>query len=229
MQILSPYGKDVIIELKDIYGFESVDAATDFITWHVQQQYQFQEVSVEMIHIAYGLVAKLRSDSDIYYLKFASRSMHDNPDQLFPWLHYARERGVKFPKMIPASNGLWYLSPLVNGVSDYDVVYLMRETLGKPTQKVSEAMLSQYAEAMAQLHRIGSGYPHPVLGSDATWNGKWAFRHDLWRDLYNRPFISQDLITVALQVIEETGACTMLQTMLHGDFRFCHVFFKTVI
>lgn len=91
MQFLSPYGKDVLAELKNIYGFDSVETATDFIIRHVQQQYQFQEVSVEMLHIAYGLVAKLKADSEIYYLKFASRSIHNNPHQLFPWLHYAKE------------------------------------------------------------------------------------------------------------------------------------------
>ncbi|MBD2430454.1 MULTISPECIES: hypothetical protein [Fischerella] len=74
MQVLSPYRKDVLAELKNIYGFDSVETATDFMIRHIQQHYQFQEVSVEMLHIAYGLVAKLKADSEIYYLKFASRS-----------------------------------------------------------------------------------------------------------------------------------------------------------
>lgn len=226
MQILSPYGKEVLAELKNIYGFDSVETATNFMIRHVQQHYQFEEVAVEMLHIAYGLVAKIKADSEIYYLKFASRSMHDNPDQLFPWLHYARKQGIPLPEIISAINGSWYLSPLANVESDYDVVYLMREVPGKPIQQAGEVLLRQYAKTMAQLHRVGVEYPHPVLGSNATWNGKWANRHELSSSLSKRPFITQNLVSEAIQVIEETGTCILPQTIVHGDFRFCHVFFQ---
>lgn len=226
MQVLSPYGKDIFAELKNIYGFDSVESAAKFVIRHVQQQYQFQVASVEMLHIAYGLVVKLKADGEIYYLKFASRSMHDNPDQLFPWLDYARKRGVLLPEVVAATNGSWYLSPLENVDSDYDVVYLMRDVSGKPMEQASEPLLRQYAEVMAQFHRVGLEYSHPVLGSDATWKSKWENRHELWSNLKNSPFISQDLVSEAMQLIEETGVCTLPQTILHGDFRFCHVFFE---
>jgi hypothetical protein len=62
MQVLSPYGKNVFAELKNIYGFESVESAAKFVVRHVQQQYRFQNISVEMLHIAYGLVAKLKAE-----------------------------------------------------------------------------------------------------------------------------------------------------------------------
>lgn len=42
MQVLSPYGKDVLAELKNIYGFDSVESATEFVIRHLQQQYQFR-------------------------------------------------------------------------------------------------------------------------------------------------------------------------------------------
>ena len=93
-------------------------------------------------------------------------------------------------------------------------------------QQASEPLLRQYAQAMAQLHRAGTEYPHPVLGSNATWNGKWTNRHELRRSLSNCPFISQNLVSEAIQVIEKTEVCTLPQTIVHGDFRFCHVFFK---
>ena len=44
MQVLSPYGKDVLTELKNIYGFDSVESAIEFIISHLQQQYQFQTI-----------------------------------------------------------------------------------------------------------------------------------------------------------------------------------------
>lgn len=225
MQVLSPYGKDVLAELTNVYGFDSVEIATDFVIRYVQQHYQFQEVFVEMLHIAYGLTVKLKADNEIYYLKFASRSMHDNPNQLFPWLNYARKQGILLPEVIPTSNGSWYLSPLENVNSDYDVVYLMRNVLGKPMKQASQPLLRQYAEAMAQFHRVGFDYPHPVLGSNATWKGKWQNRHELWSNLKDSQFISQNLLSEAMQIIEQTQALTLPQTILHGDFRFCHVFF----
>jgi Ser/Thr protein kinase RdoA (MazF antagonist) len=226
MQVLSPYGKNVFAELKNIYGFKSVESAAKFVVRHVQQQYRFQNISVEMLHIAYGLVAKLKADSAIYYLKFASRSMHNNPEHLFPWLNYARNQGIPIPEVIPATNRKWYLSPLKNIDSDYDVVYLMRQVPGNPMQRASKPLLRQYAEAMAQFHRVGFLYPNPVLGSDATWQGKWNNRRELWINLKDYPLISQALLRRAMQAIEETKPLTLPKTILHGDFRLCHVFFQ---
>lgn len=225
MQVLSPYGKDVLPELKDAYGFNSVESATEFVIRHLQQQYQLRAIEVETLHVAYGLVAKLKADGEIYHLKFASRDMHNNPDQLFPWLDYAQKQGVLIPEVVSSTNGSWYLSPLDSAVSEYDIVYLMRDVPGKPMKQVSEPLLRQYAEAMAQFHRVGFEYPHPVLGNDETWAGKWEDCHGLWRELKDSPLISQELLSEAMQVIEKTEVYTLTRTILHGDFRFCHVFF----
>jgi Ser/Thr protein kinase RdoA (MazF antagonist) len=226
MQVESPYGKNISIELKTIYGFESVESAVKFIERHVKQNYQLLDISIETLHIAYGLAAKIRTRDEIYYLKFASRSMHDNPEQLFPWLDYARKQGIPLPEIIPSLNGSWYLSPLENVDSDYDVVYLMRGVGGKPMHQTSASLLRQYAETMAHFHHIGLEYPHPILGSDATWNSKWKNRHNLWHKLKDSTLISLDLTTQAMQLIEETGLQTLPKTILHGDFRWCHVFFQ---
>ncbi|MDJ0591491.1 MAG: phosphotransferase [Pleurocapsa sp. MO_226.B13] len=231
MKVLSPYGKDVLAELKDIYGFDSVESATKFVIRHLQQQYQFRAIEVETLHVAYGLVAKLKADGEIYHLKFASRSMHDSPDQLFPWLDYARKRGVLVPEVISAINGNWYSSPLENIDSDYDIVYLMRDVPGKPMKQANESLLQQYAEAMAQFHRVGFEYPHSVLGIDETgvdetWRDKWSDCHVLSSELKDSPLISQELLSEAMQLIKKTEVCKLTQTILHGDFRFCHVFFE---
>ncbi len=226
MQVLSPYGKDVLAELKNIYGFDSVESAREFAIRHLQQQYQFQVIEVESLHVAYGLVAKLKADGEVYHLKFASRSMHENPDQLFPWLDYARKQGILVPEVISSIDGSWYLSPLENIDSDYDIVYVMRDLPGKPMEQANELLLRQYAEAMAQFHRLGFDYPHPVLGGDETWRSNWEDRHELGSILKDNPSISKALLSEAMQVIEKTEVCTLPQTIRHGDFRFCHVFFK---
>jgi Ser/Thr protein kinase RdoA (MazF antagonist) len=226
VQVLSPYGKNILAELETIYGFESVESTVEFVVRHVQRHYPLQPVSVEMLHIAYGLVAKLNAAGETYYLKFASHSMHNSPEQLFPWLDFARKRNLLIPEVIPAANGAWYLSPLENHSSDYDVVYLMRHIPGKPIQQASEPLLRQYAEAMAQFHRVGFEYPNPVLGSNATWQGKWQHRHELWSNLRDRPLILQNLLTQSMQLIEEAKSPALPKTIVHGDFRFCHVFFE---
>lgn len=227
MQILSPYSEDVLTELRDSYGLNSIKAAAEFIVHHLRQQYPFQVVLLEELQICTGMTAKLRVDGEIYYLKFSSHEIHETPDQLFPWLNYARKQGVLLPEIIPTTNGSWYLSPLQD--SDYDVVYLMRDVPGKPIEQVSKPLLKQYAEAMAQFHRIGLDYSQPVRSGDyATWADvkQQTNLDELWNDLQDRPFISQELVSEAMRVIEETPICTLPQTMIHGDFRFCHVFFQ---
>ncbi len=229
MQIESPYGKDILLELKTIYGFDSVEAAVNFIVRHVQQHYQIQKVSIEALYIGFGLVAKLKTEGEIYYLKFASRTMHSQPEQLFPWLDYARSHGIPLPKIIPANDGSWYLSPLDLSrlvSSDYDVVYLMREVPGKPMHQANALQLHQYAETMAHFHRLGMEYPYPVLGSNATWQAKWQERHELWDNLKDNTIIAQDLVAKAMDLIEKTGTQKLPKTIVHGDLRLCHVFFQ---
>lgn len=168
MQVLSPYGENVLVELKNNYGLNSLETAEKLIVDHLRRQYPFQVVSIEELHLCTGMAAKLRADDEIYYLKFSSHEIHKAPDQLFPWLDYARKQGILLPEIIPTTNGSGYLSPLQD--SDYDVVYLMRHVPGKPIEHVSQPVLSQYAEAMAQFHRIGFDYSQPVQGDDyATW------------------------------------------------------------
>lgn len=227
MRIFSPYREDVLTELKDNYGLSSIETAEKFIICHLQRQYPFQVVSIEELHICTGMAAKLKADSEIYYLKFSSHEIHRSPDQLFPWLDYARKQGIPFPEIIPTMNGRWYLSPLPN--SDYDVVYLMCGVPGRPIEQVSEPLLSQYAKAMAQFHQIGFDYSQPVQGDNyATWADikQQENLDELQNDLRDRPFISQELVAEAMRVIESTPICTMPQTVIHGDFRFCHVFFQ---
>lgn len=227
MQVFSPYGEDVLVELKDNYGLDSIETVEKLIIHHLQQQYSFWDVSVEELHISTGMAAKLCTEGEIYYLKFSSREIHKAPDQLFPWLEHARKHGISLPEIIPAIDGSWYLSPLQD--ADYDVVYLMRHVRGKPIEQVSKPILSQYVEAMAQFHRIGFDYSQPVQGDDyATWADikQQENLDELRNDLHDRPFISQELVAEAMRVIEDTPVCTMPQTMIHGDFRFCHVFFQ---
>lgn len=231
MKVLSPYRKNVLTELKEVYGFNSVESAAEFIICHLQQQYKFRVIEVETLHVAYGLVAKLNTDRELYHLKFASRSMHKNPDQLFPWLDYARKQGVLVPEVISTIDGSWYLSPLKNVDSDYDIVYLMRDVPGKAMKQPSKSLLRQYAEAMAQFHRVGLEYPHSVqgidkTGVDETWKSKWEDCHALSSELKDAPLVSQELLSEAMQLIEKTKVCTLEQTILHGDFQFCHVFFE---
>ncbi|GAA6615594.1 phosphotransferase [Scytonema sp. NUACC26] len=150
-----------------------------------------------------------------------------DPDRLFPWLDYAWKQGILLPEVITATNGSWYLSPLQD--SDYDFVYLMRDVPGKPISQASKTLLKQYAEAMAQFHRIGFDYSQPVRSGDgATWADVKQRKNlqELWNDLQDRPFISQELVSEAMRAIVDTHVCTLPQTMIHGDFRFCHVFFQ---
>jgi Ser/Thr protein kinase RdoA (MazF antagonist) len=227
MQFFSPYSEDVLTELKDNYGLNSAETIEKIIIHHLQREYTFQAISIEELHICTGMAVKLKADDEMYYLKFSSHEIHKNPDQLFPWLDYARKQGIPLPEIIPTINDCWYLSPLKD--SDYDVVYLMRDIPGKPIEQVNKSLLSQYAEVMAQFHRIGFNYSQPVQGDDyATWADikQQENLDELWNELHDRSFVSPELVAEAMRVIESTPVSTMSQTIIHGDFRFCHVFFQ---
>lgn len=80
--------------------------------------YGFRVVTIEVLHIAYGLAMKLVADDQRYYLKFASRDVHAHPEQLFPWLAHLRQHQLPVPEVIRSRDAHWFLSPLAT--TDYD-------------------------------------------------------------------------------------------------------------
>ncbi|MCU0491637.1 MAG: phosphotransferase [Chloroflexaceae bacterium] len=223
MHILSPYGKDVDQELTTVYGLASPQAAAAFIVRHVQTHYGMHDVAVETLYVAYGLTARLSADGAPYYLKFASRSMHARPEQLFPWLAFLHQNDIPVPEVLQAQDGRWFLSPLAT--SDYEVVYLMRALPGRPMHQPTPAAVQHYAKMMVRFHRLGSSYAQLVVGSLATWQSKWGHREQLRHDLEAAPLVSQALLTQALALIEATPPQPFSSTIIHGDFRLCHVLF----
>jgi hypothetical protein len=188
MRILSPYGKDSARELHTIYGFASPQDAERVIVQHLHDQYGFHTVTLDTLHIAYGLTAKLVADGVAYYLKFASRSMHARPEQLFPWLAYVRQHGVLVPDILRTQAGQWFVSPFPT--SDYDVVYLMRALPGSPMQVVRESAVQQYAarwrsftsleHAMACRSWVAMR-PGPANGPTVSSCGRIFVPHHLYR------------------------------------------------
>lgn len=224
MRIVSPYGKPVGHELRTIYGLDSAEEARDFVLHHIADHYGLHEASIERLEIAFGLTAKIRARDECFYLKFTSRRIHRSPEQLFPWLDYARQRDVLVPEVIRCASGSWFQSPLSD--SCYDVVYLMRETIGAPMRAPARKELDQYAKALAQFHRVGQAYPHSVDGRSASWNVKLRHQQQLWRQASESPLLSPALLKRVKGIVQSTGECELSSTIVHGDFRFCHVFFE---
>ena len=98
--MLSPYGKNVDRELSKVYGFGSTDALVEFVIEHIRQYYPLNNISIISIHVAFGMAVKISVENECYYLKFASRSMHRSPEQLFPWLEYARNHDIPLPEVL---------------------------------------------------------------------------------------------------------------------------------
>jgi aminoglycoside phosphotransferase len=226
--VYSPYGKDSLTELRQVFGFNSVQSAVSFITQHILQNYPFQRVSVTDLHIAGGLTARIRAWAETtppgdFYLKFTSHTVNACPEEVFPWLAYAYQYGIPFPRILQTKMGNWYLNPRVS--KDYDRVYLMQALPGQSLRVAHPVQLNQYARMMAGLHRLGLKYPAPFRGKSASWNDRWSERKQFWQFLQEIPFLNSVLLTHAWQVIEDTGLQLFSQSMLHGDFRLCHVLF----
>ncbi len=224
VQILSPYGKSVTAELRKIYGFAGPEAAAEFTACHVGKHYGLRDASVESLHIAFGLAAKIKVSGQYFYLKFASRSMNPSPEQLFPWLDYARQHGVPVPEVLRTVRGEWFLSPLSD--SDYDVVYLMREIRGAPMREPHSVLLEQYAAAMARFHEVGLSFPYAASGQRQTWNGMLKRWPAICKAAEESPFVSSTLVNRAIKVVERAGKQSLSSTIINCDFRFCHVFFE---
>lgn len=223
MHVLSPYGKPVVDELRTVYGLDGPEAAREFVLRHIERHYGLDDSEIESLAIAFGLCAKINAGGECFYLKFTSKCIHQSPDELFPWLEYACNQDVPVPEILRSGDGDWFKSPLPD--SSYDVVYLMREIPGTPMPTPRENELSQYATAMAHFHEVGATYPHRIAGRTATWNSKLKERERLWQQANQQPLLSPALLTTARELVEETGESDLSTTIVHGDFRFCHVLF----
>lgn len=223
MKVFSPYGKNVLLELESVYGFSSMEAFNRFLVSHIRENYSLQDFEIRSIHVAFGVTVEIKAGAS-FFLKFASLTMHSRPEQLFPWLDYLHKESFPIPKIIPSKNGAWFLSPLQK--SDYKVVYLMQGIDGKPSLGMDKRKIRQYAKLMSDFHRIGAEYPEKNLGSIATWGGKWSNRNQLWDGLAQLPHLNRTLIDKAVRVVEKNGAQEFPKTIIHGDFRLCHVLFE---
>ncbi|NEU74847.1 phosphotransferase [Hassallia byssoidea VB512170] len=235
MKIISPYGKDVLDELQRVYHLNSVEDLVTTIHDHLAKHYFIESCEILSVHVAFGLTLNILASGNIYYLKFASRTMNRTPKDLFLYIDFLYRNAIPVPKIFKTTDGSWFKSVLND--TDYDVVYLMSSSPGEPILAPSPSRIQEYAAVMARYHKLGLNYEPKVLGGQpTTFTIEQAIASDLpkfYHALCGREKLFSareiDLINFIINYICTTFALAqplqLLRTHIHGDFRLCHVFY----
>jgi Ser/Thr protein kinase RdoA (MazF antagonist) len=228
MKILSPYGKNVTRELKDVYNLNSVDELLERVRRYLARDYGFEDVEIEMIHIAFGTAIKFSYNSEKYYLKFTGRANHHQPEELFSFLEHLRQEGLPLPEVLKTLDGAYFKNILEK--SPYDVTYVMREVCGEVMPNVTEERLEQFVQTLVRFHLNGETYTPRVLAQSRS-------IHDFLRDaiIELKPYsytseqtrLLERIISYVQRIFNNFKIHNALsKTHIHWDFRFCHVLFE---
>jgi Ser/Thr protein kinase RdoA (MazF antagonist) len=224
MKILSPYGKDVVTELKDIYNLNSVDELLWRVRRYLSDDYGFADVDIEMIHVAFGTAIKFRYNNESYYLKFAGRANHHNPEALFPFLEHLRQSGLPVPEVLKTLDALYFKNILDK--SGYDVTYVMREVRGEVMNEVTRERLEQFIQTLVTFHKTGEDYKPRVYANARDIH---HFLRDAITELQPYTYTSlqsaflEEIIFYVQRIFNDFKIHDALsKTHIHWDFRFCH-------
>ena len=215
MEVLSPYGKDALHELRHVYGLGSFEALEALVKHRLATDYGLR-VRVLSAHIAFGLTMMLEADSARYFLKFWSSTNQPNLPTVFAYLEALVAQGIPAPVVVRRLDGGHAANLLENSV--YDRAYLMRAAQGFLMDTPTVRKLESLAQTVASWHRVGAEFASGTIV-------------DVRLEIQNQlPSILNALADYALaqQVgawllahLERVSGLPSIRT--HGDFRLCHV------
>lgn len=228
MKILSPYGKNVSRELKDVYNLNSVEELLQRVRGYLADDYGFDNVEIEMVHIAFGTAIKFVHDNERYYLKFTGRANHHHPEELFPFLEHLHQKGLPLPEVIKTNDGAYFKNILEN--SGYDVTYVMRELRGEVMTKVTPERLEQFIQTLVKFHRLGETYEPRVHAESRDIHD---FLQDAITELKSYSYMPKQTVLLEKIILYVQKVFdnfkwhnALSKTNIHWDFRFCHVLFE---
>lgn len=164
MDIVSPYGKDVTAELKSVYKVASVEELVGRVRRFLAERYAFKAVHLEQLHVAFGIAVRFVYKGECYYLKFAGRANHRQPEALFSYFEYLRAHQLPLPEVVRTHNGAPFENILE--ASPYDVTYVMKALPGGVMARKTARRLERCVDVMAAFHRLGADYtPRVYTGS----------------------------------------------------------------
>ena len=229
MKIVSPYGKDVIQELKTVYRLESTDELIDRVRYFLAESYAFNSVDIEQVHVAFGIAVRFSYKQQRYFLKFTGRANHRQPEALFHFHNYMRRRGIPLPEVLQTVDHT-YFENILDG-SPYDVTYVMKAAAGQVMQRKTPLRLKQYIEVTANFHRLGASYTPRI---NSGYRDIHTFLREATEELTHSSYLSserQDLLARTTAYTENVfsnleNSNELSKTHIHGDFRLCHVLFS---
>ena len=229
MKILSPYGKHIPTELKDVYKLESVDELLGCVRRFLADCYGFKTVQIETVHVAFGTAIKFLHADKSYYLKFTGRANYRDPEGLFRYFEHLRAQGLPLPEVLKTVDGAWFKN-ILNG-SPYDVTYVMEALPGGPMTRKTAQGLEACVGIMAAFHRFGADYTPRVYARSRNMHIYFREARESFGKAEGLSAERQKLLKRTLaythRILKEVQADDALsKTHVHGDFRFCHIFFE---
>ncbi len=235
MDIYSPYGKNVDDELSKVYGISSIEALQERVTQQLDQAYGLIVHQFDSLHIAYGMCIRINTNRGICYLKFTS-DVISNPAGFVSIASFLRDKGLPLPEVLQTKKGAAYFSLLDN--TSYNVTYLMTAMPGKPVIGQTEQQVENFAKVMADYHSLGEEYlkshSKKISGNTSQLTIPEQINNDLPQLQSELSALSELFSSLELSLLanafqhlknrlETIAKVEFKKTIIHGDFRLCHV------
>lgn len=229
MDIVSPYGKDVTAELKSVYKVASVEELVGRVRRFLAERYAFKAVHLGQLHVAFGIAVRFVYKGECYYLKFAGRANHRQPEALFSYFEYLRAHQLPLPEVVRTHNGAPFENILE--ASPYDVTYVMKALPDGVMARKTARRLERCVDVMAAFHRLGADYTPRVYTGSRDVHAYFREARESLEGLEGLTPEQQGLLERSLSCAHEVldifgGGDALSKTHVHGDFRFCHIFFR---
>lgn len=229
MDIVSPYGKDVTAELKSVYMVASVEELVGRVRRFLAERYAFKAVHLEQLHVAFGIAVRFVYKGERYYLKFTGRANHRQPEALFGYFEYLRGHRLPLPEVVRTLDGAPFENILE--ASPYDVTYVMKALPGGVMVRKTPRRLEGYVDVMAAFHRLGAEYRPRVYTGSRDVHAYFREARESLEGIEGLIPEQQGLLKRSLGYTHEVldmlkGGHALSKTHVHGDFRFCHIFFE---
>ena len=229
MKIFSPYGKHVSTELKDVYKLESVAELLERVRRFLADRYGFKTVHIETVHVAFGTAVQFLHGGESYYLKFTGRANHRDPEGLFRYFEHLRAHGLPLPEVLKTVDGAWFEN-ILSG-SPYDVTYVMKTLPGGPMVCKTAQGLEACLGVMASFHRLGADYTPKLYAKSRN---MYIYFQEARESLEGADGLSPEQQALLGRTLDYThdvlgrvrASDALSKTHVHGDFRFCHIFFE---
>lgn len=222
MELLSPYGLDVLDEVRAFVGVRSLETFAKHVRRTLIAQLGLRSPVIEGLHVAGAFALTIRDDGRRFVFKLDEHADNAALTALLERVERLRMGGLPLPRVHPTLSGAWFVAPFHNPQA---TGYLSDFVTGAPAAAWRSAHADATAAFLARFHQRGRDEPVQP-GEQMSFASRWSDLEDAVERLAAAGALPQSTVSLARALIAQgPPGEELVWTHIHGDARLCHVLF----